>query len=681
MALIPKIEYICAVAAMLKKHLFLIPFFIFSALRPQAQSTQKIQSAQEAAVIDPYSDSLQKLVITAKADTAKANSYFLLSDYWSDKDSAKAVGYINSYFNLNIHDDYYDGLAQFYLGGAYFDFDTDLAQQAYKKADQLLGNYKSPAATLFRARAWHNFGVLEQKRDDNRSFVDIQLNKAIPLALEAGDTSRVAWNYKEVGQVFMNFEEYPKAQQYYRTALNLLKNPSVKKEELADCYVNIAKAFLLQENPTPARKPLDTAASLMSGLPGSTYNPARYIVEGMYYARTADYQQALDSLDKGLTLARQQNRTYDQSSILFEKYDVYRRQKNYPQARATLQQVYAFNQKLPLVHNKMLILSALAETEAAMGHMDSAYKWLQQYTKLSDSIAKTGTEIQIADLEAKYRSSEKERQLLTLGNRSKIQRLILSGSIILLISTLFFFLYRSRQRKLRDQQTVKSLKQQQQIEMAGALMQGEERERQRLARDLHDGLGGMLAGIKINLSEIASGETPGHPSASAGHPPASENPALQKIIRQLDNSVKELRHIAHNLMPESLIRSGLEVALRDLCETLGNGHTKVELQMMNIGDIAKQTQLIIYRIIQELLANVLKHAKASEVFVQCSQSENIFYITVEDDGVGIDRQTPSPSKGIGLENIRRRVEFLNGRLEIDSTPGRGTIVNIEIHVS
>ena len=103
---------------------------------------------------------------------------------------------------------------------------------------------------------------------------------------------------------------------------------------------------------------------------------------------------------------------------------------------------------------------------------------------------------------------------------------------------------------------------------------------------------------------------------------------------------------------------------------------------MNIAtDISKPTQLLLYRIVQELLSNVLKHARASEVFVQCSQSEDIFYITVEDDGAGFDQEEITHRKGIGLDNIRHRVDFLKGSLEIESNPGKGTIVNIEINVA
>ncbi len=630
--------------------------------------------------VDPYSDSLQKLIRTTAADTARARLYFLLSDYWSDRDSAKALQFIADYFREGIHDDYYDGLAHFYLGGVYFEYNYLRAQQEYMTADRLLSAYSTPAAVLYRSRTWHNYGVLEQKKDDERSFIDIQLNKAIPMALQAGDTNRVAGNYKEVGQVFMNFEEYDKAREYFRRALILLYRPALHpvlsrpdadRELVADCYIDMAKAYLLNDDTLPARLPLDSAALLLGSLPNSSYQPSRYLVEGMYHAQTGRWQNALDSLDIGEALARGQNRTYDMFSILFEKFDVYRREKKFVEARKILQRVYEFNQIMPLTNNRRLMFHELAETEAALGHDRLAYQWLQDYTRLSDSLAKAGTTVQIAALEARYRSSEKEKEALELNNRSKIQKLLLLGGIILLFIILLFLVYRFRQKKLQAEQQLRSLQQQQRIAVASALLNGEERERQRLARDLHDGLGGMLAGVKIHLSEMAF-----------SNQQEQEDPTLQKVIRQLDNSVRELRHIAHNLMPESLVRSGLEVALNDLCESSGNGSTKVVLQMMNISmDIPKPTQLLLYRIVQELLSNVLKHARASEVLVQCSQSEDIFYITVEDDGAGFDQEMITHRKGIGLDNIRHRVDFLKGRLEIESNPGKGTIINIEINVA
>ena len=626
----------------------------------------KAQSAGTRA----YTDSLQKRLAVTATDTGRAQLYFLLSDYWSDKDSSRAFSFIRSYFREGIHDNYYDGLAHFYLAGAWFDHDIPKSQQEYMTADRLLGACNNTAAILYRSRAWHNYGVLEQKKDNNRSFVDIQLSKAIPLALQARDTNRVAWDYKEVGEVFMNFDEYNKAYEYFRLALTFLHRPGADPEVMADCYINIAKAWLLQDNPAPARPALDSARLLLASLPLSSYQPARYWIEGMYFIHTRRWQQAIDSLDKGLTLARDLHRTYDVASMLFEKYRVYKQEKKFVDARKVLQEVYTWNLALPLSNNRRQILYELAETEAALGHMDTAYRWLRAYNQLADSMATAGTAVQIAALEARYRSAEKEKQILELHNRSRLQQLILLGGLIFLSIIILFLIYRFRQRKLQAEQQLQSLQQQQRIEVASALLHGEERERQRLARDLHDGLGGTLAGIKIKLSELVFSSVQ-----------EQDNLALQKIIRQLDSSVTELRHIAHNLMPESLVRSGLEVALTDLCESMSNGSTRVIFQMMNIAsEIPRQTQLLIYRIVQELLANVLHHARASEVFVQCSQSENIFYITVEDDGIGFNKEQLTERKGIGWENIRRRVDFLKGKLEIESTHGKGTIVNIEINV-
>lgn len=618
----------------------------------------------------PYPDSLQRLLATTATDTSRAQLYFLLSDYWSDKDSSRAFSFIRSYFREGIHNKYYDGLAHFYLAGAYFDLDIQKSQQEYMKADQLLSGCDNPAATLYRSRAWHNYGVLEQKRDNNRSFVDIQLNKAIPLALQAGDSTRVAWDYKEVGEVFMNFGEYDKAHEYLDLALAFLRRPGADPEEKADCYINIGKAWLLRDDTLSARPALDSARLLLASLPQSTYQPTLYWIEGMYYIHTRWWQQAIDSLDKGLALARHLRRAYETSSILFEKYRVYKQEKKFVDAMKVLQEVYTWSLGLPLSNNRRQILYELAETEAALGHMASAFRWLQAYDRLADSMATAGTVVQIAALEARYRSAEKEKQILQLHNKARLQQLFLLGGIIFLSIIILFLIYRFRQRKLQAENQLQSLQQQQHIEVASALLYGEERERQRLARDLHDGLGGMLAGIKIRLSEIVFS------SVQEQH-----NLALQKIIRELDSSVTELRHIAHNMMPESLLRSGLKVALTDLCESMSNGSCRVVLQMMNIAsDIPRQTQLLIYRIVQELLANVLHHARASEVFVQCSQSENIFYITVEDDGIGFDQERLTDRKGIGWENIRRRVDFLKGKLEIESAQGKGTIVNIEITV-
>jgi two-component system, NarL family, sensor kinase len=192
-----------------------------------------------------------------------------------------------------------------------------------------------------------------------------------------------------------------------------------------------------------------------------------------------------------------------------------------------------------------------------------------------------------------------------------------------------------------------------------------------LAGDLHDGLGGMLARVKINLSKLAT----------HNHEPTTMTPDLNKVIDQLDNSVNELRRIARNMMPESLVSLGLEAALNDMCTSLTSDTTHINFQAFDISNaIAKDTQSTIYRIVQELLTNAIRHAKASQIVVQCSQNGNAFFITVEDNGIGFDAKAIHLKNGIGLSNVKSRVDYLGGKIDIASAVGDGTTINVELNV-
>ncbi|QEC42284.1 sensor histidine kinase [Pseudobacter ginsenosidimutans] len=236
---------------------------------------------------------------------------------------------------------------------------------------------------------------------------------------------------------------------------------------------------------------------------------------------------------------------------------------------------------------------------------------------------------------------------------------------LFLLATLFLIFY-YRNNRMQTKQQWKELQQQQELMLANAMLEGEEQERRRLARDLHDGLGGTLAGIKIKLS---------------GQEKKEKTPQLSEVILQLEGSISELRRIARNMMPENLQKVGLEEALRDLCESLQSDNTLIEFHSFGLQpDIPLNVQANIYRIVQELLSNAVKHAAASKVIVQCSQNGKIFFITVEDNGRGFEMSTVNDAEGIGFQNIRNRVKYLNGSIDIESVQQEGTTVNIELHV-
>ena len=202
--------------------------------------------------------------------------------------------------------------------------------------------------------------------------------------------------------------------------------------------------------------------------------------------------------------------------------------------------------------------------------------------------------------------------------------------------------------------------------MAQAMLEGEERERERVARDLHDGLGGALSGIKLKLS---------------GQQKKESIPVIDHVILQLEDSINELRNISRNLMPEALLRSGLEVALHDLCISMKREDMLIEFQSAGIhkGN-PLSSQVNIYRIIQELLSNAIQHSGADKILLQSIQEEKRFYITIEDNGCGFDSDNIQNAKGLGWSNIQNRVNYMKGKMDVDSIIHQGTTINIELNI-
>lgn len=157
---------------------------------------------------------------------------------------------------------------------------------------------------------------------------------------------------------------------------------------------------------------------------------------------------------------------------------------------------------------------------------------------------------------------------------------------------------------------------------------------------------------------------------------------FERSLDMIDTSIKELRRVAHNMMPEMLTKFGLDEALREYCNTI-NATKLLTVKYQSHGMTArmdKSSEIIIYRIIQELLNNTLKHAAAKEAFVQLIREDSRLNIVVEDNGKGFDANFSENNKGAGWVNIRSRVEYLKGQLDIHSEQGKGTLVNIEFNV-
>ena len=280
-----------------------------------------------------------------------------------------------------------------------------------------------------------------------------------------------------------------------------------------------------------------------------------------------------------------------------------------------------------------------------------------------------------ADLEKKYETEKKDNQIKLQQaeiKRKSTLNYILIGSAVALVVVSFLSYRNYRQKQKLQQQRIYELETEKKLAATEAVLKGEEQERTRLAKDLHDGLGGMLSGIKYSFQTMKGNliMTP------------ENHQAFERSMDMLDSSIREMRRVAHNMMPEALVKFGLDTALKDFCADINQtGALNVSYQSigMEASVIEQTTAITVYRIVQELINNTMKHAAAKNAIVQVSRTNGILSVTVEDDGKGFDTAVLSQVRGIGWDNIKNRVEFLKGTLDVDSQPGKGTSVHIELN--
>lgn len=274
-------------------------------------------------------------------------------------------------------------------------------------------------------------------------------------------------------------------------------------------------------------------------------------------------------------------------------------------------------------------------------------------------------------------ATNKEQKIKILNTQNTIQRLelmkrniiiaIIIGVLILIIIIAFLVYNRY---KIRNQNKLQTEMLKQQEKAAQAVINAEESERQRIAAELHDGLGQLFSAVKLNLSGIRD-----HIEFKDEH---SKN-MFTKTINMVDESCREVRVISHQMAPNVLLKSGLTAAIRDFINKIDARKLKINLETFGLQEkLDQNVEAVLYRIIQESVNNVIKHAEASSLDIQLSRDEDGINVMIEDNGKGFSQAHSETAHGMGLKNIISRVNYLKGTVEISSEPGKGTLVAIHI---
>lgn len=345
------------------------------------------------------------------------------------------------------------------------------------------------------------------------------------------------------------------------------------------------------------------------------------------------------------------------------------RMKKYNDAETILGAALKAATRRRLKDNALKGYATLAAVYKATGQYAKAMESMEQLNALKDSLVSADKAEAIDIMEIKYQTAQKDKQLansqllIALQNseiaRKDMWMFIIAGIVLLLLlaSAGAYLHTLNRQRHLEKENKIVALK---------AAIQGGDVERARLARELHDGVGGMLSTAMIRLSAVWNN------SAVAAFT-ESEYTEAMNILHEVGD---EIRKTAHNLMPAALIQQSLPDAIAAYCNSLKLKQLKVRFQHYGLfDDLSQDYKLNIYRIIQELIKNIIQHAKAENAFVQLIRHEDTLIVSVEDDGVGfVEKEC---SKGQGLYNIKSRVRSIDGQFTLESKPGCGTSVFIE----
>jgi signal transduction histidine kinase len=387
------------------------------------------------------------------------------------------------------------------------------------------------------------------------------------------------------------------------------------------------------------------------------------------YAQMGDLPHALQYSLIAISMAEQNlswiNR-YDMSRYYINGGEAYNRLKEYHQAIPLLKKGLQISKELIYMECLQDADKQLAIAFAALGNYDSAYVYHLSFTQVKDSIVAENNQRTALEKENQYRMETQQRLQEAALNRQKLWKNLSIGMTCasILIAWLLYKWYSVRQRSRF--QAALNIQQQENLRSA---IQAADKERKRIAEDLHDTLGSLLSATKLKLSAIEE----------TGTLPGQEKENMKEVLVLLDEAMQEMKNIAYNIMPATLSKLGLVVALQNLFNRITD-RSVIDINYTTYGftgRLNETTELSIYQVVLEAVNNIVKHARARNATIQLIRYAHHINITIEDDGQGFEPGCETTS-GNGLNNMQSRVKNLNGTIDVDSQPGNGTTIVIEI---
>lgn len=514
-----------------------------------------------------------------------------------------------------------------------------------------------------------------------------EYNKTIKTLTESaayfektGDILNAAKCYSNISSALAELDNYPKAIEYNEKALQVFNEQNLTQFQLIT-LPNLAAQQFKNGDTIHAISNNLAAEKLAIEMGNKRSLSIIYNNLGSIYL-DSDQNKAADYLTKTIQLKNELNLKSGIEVALGNLGYLAIKNRKYKTA------IDYYTQVAQLVNGKQLVFAytQLTDCYKKLNQFNKALEYSEKSRILNDSILNTENQTVFNEIQTKYETERKENEILALQSENltvDVKRIrnknLLFGSLGILTFTILlviFLLKNSKKKQLLTQQNLKIKEQEfiqqlktQELNGIDAIIDAQETERTRIADDLHDNLGSKIATLKLYIDEISNQEN------SAQEEKAELNNKLKSLA---DETYKEVRKIAHNKNFGALINKGLIPSINEIATQISStDKLKIEVININVNEYIKNSiEIQIFRIIQELLTNIIKHADATEVVIQFSTDENIITVMVEDNGKGFN--VKETAFGFGLTNIEKRLERIDGNFNIDSTPGNGTTIILSI---
>ena len=382
-----------------------------------------------------------------------------------------------------------------------------------------------------------------------------------------------------------------------------------------------------------------------------------------------DTIKALEYFEKALKLKENLNEQVGISSILIQMAKIYKYQNKNANELDCLTKAKTIAENNNFKKDLIEIYQSLSEYYEK-NNTALAFDYYKKYNNVKDSVFNENSNRQITELNTRYETGKKELQLkqqdLVIAKKNLVIATV--TGLLLLIGIAGFFYY--KKNRLMQEKKLQAAVMKQQDMATKAVIVAEENERKRIAADLHDGIGQMMSAAKMNLSVFES---------ELLFKNDAQRTSFENVIGLIDESCKEIRSVSHQMMPNALLKSGLASAIKEFISRIDNRVIKVSLHTEGLNErIDNNTETVLYRIIQECVNNVLKHAGATLLDISLIKDIDGIAVTIEDNGKGFDSSDKNKFEGIGLKNIISRINYLKGSIDFDSAAGKGTLVAIHV---